>query len=201
MFVGILARETANSVTLVEQEGKEHTLLRNSLENLQNSGVSLMPEGYEKDLSATDVADLFSYLFSQGVPPKQIAGNSPEVVRADSEGVFWLLAANARIFGGDITFETATQNIGFWHGPQDYVAWNLVVNSRASFDVYLNWACSDDTAGNIVLVEGPDAPLRTVVRTTHGFDRYETIKLGTARLMPGANQILVRPEGACQRET
>jgi putative membrane-bound dehydrogenase-like protein len=194
VFTGILVRETSNSVTLVEQEGKEHTLLRNTLDDFKNSGVSLMPEGFEKDLSATDVSDLFSYMSSQVVPPKQVAGNRPEVIRTDSDGIFWLLAANAKIYGGDITFEPPTQNIGYWHGPQDYVAWDLEVEADGSFDVYLNWACSDDTAGSLALVEGLDAPIRTVVRTTHGFDRYETIRLSTAGLAKGTNRIIVRPE-------
>ena len=83
VFTGILARETSNSVTLVEQESKEHTLLRNTLDDFKNSGVSLMPEGFEKDLSTTDVSDLLSYMSSQVVPPKQVAGNRPEV---DSRG-------------------------------------------------------------------------------------------------------------------
>src|SRR6185437_5805773 len=75
-------------------------------------------------------------------------------------------------------------------------AWDLSVKSERSFDVYLNWACSDDTAGSIVLVEGFEAPMRTVVGTTHGFDRYETTKLGTASLKQGANRIIVRSQGA-----
>jgi putative heme-binding domain-containing protein len=39
-YVGILAGETANSITLVGQEGKQHTLLRSELEQLSNSGGS-----------------------------------------------------------------------------------------------------------------------------------------------------------------
>jgi putative heme-binding domain-containing protein len=65
-YTGILENETSTSITLVEQQGKKHTLLRNKLDELQNSGISLMPVGYEKDLSVADVADLFSYLMAQG---------------------------------------------------------------------------------------------------------------------------------------
>ena len=73
-FTGILENETSTSITLVEQQGKEHTLLRNTLDRLEDSGISLMPVGFEKDLSAADVADLFSYLVGQGrstAAPKQ----------------------------------------------------------------------------------------------------------------------------------
>jgi hypothetical protein len=77
-YVGILAGETANSITLVGQEGKQHTLLRSELEQLSNSGTSLMPEGFEKVLSAPDIADLFAYLAGHGKPPKALTGNEPD---------------------------------------------------------------------------------------------------------------------------
>jgi hypothetical protein len=50
----------------VDQQGKEHILLRNTLDDLRDTGISLMPVGFEKDLSVADVADLFSYVKAQG---------------------------------------------------------------------------------------------------------------------------------------
>jgi putative membrane-bound dehydrogenase-like protein len=61
---GILASETATSITLKEQDGKEKVILRSELEELHSTGKSLMPEGLEKDLSKQDLADLISYLRS-----------------------------------------------------------------------------------------------------------------------------------------
>jgi len=58
-YTGILKSETSTSVTLVEQQGKEQTLLRNDLDEFKDSGKSLMPDGFEKDLSVADTADLF----------------------------------------------------------------------------------------------------------------------------------------------
>ncbi len=63
-FTGILASESATSVALRGQEGKEQVLLRSELELLQSTGKSLMPEGLEKDLSRQDLADLIAYLAS-----------------------------------------------------------------------------------------------------------------------------------------
>jgi putative membrane-bound dehydrogenase-like protein len=68
-FTGILASETATSITLKSQEGKEQVLLRGELEELQSSGKSLMPEGLEKDLSRQDLADLIAYLTGNGMRP------------------------------------------------------------------------------------------------------------------------------------
>ncbi len=66
VFTGVLAQETAGSITLVGQDGIEHTLLRRSLAELTNSGMSAMPEGFERDLSVRDLADLLAYLIAQG---------------------------------------------------------------------------------------------------------------------------------------
>ena len=50
ILTGLIASETATSVTLRRQEGKEDVLLRADIEAMAASGKSLMPEGLEKDL-------------------------------------------------------------------------------------------------------------------------------------------------------
>jgi putative membrane-bound dehydrogenase-like protein len=61
-YTGILSSESATSITLRGEEGKEHVLLRADLEELSSTGKSLMPEGLEKELSLTDAADLVALL-------------------------------------------------------------------------------------------------------------------------------------------
>jgi putative membrane-bound dehydrogenase-like protein len=67
-FTGLLASESATSITLRSQEGKDQVLLRSELDELQSTGKSLMPEGLEKELSKQDVADLIAYLSAQKAP-------------------------------------------------------------------------------------------------------------------------------------
>lgn len=59
---GLLASETATSLTLRAMEGKELVLLRSDLESLTTSGKSLMPEGLERELPPADAADLVAWL-------------------------------------------------------------------------------------------------------------------------------------------
>jgi putative heme-binding domain-containing protein len=61
-LTGIIAAETGTSITLRQQEGKEATLLRSNIEELQSNGVSLMPEGLEKNISPQDMADLIAFI-------------------------------------------------------------------------------------------------------------------------------------------
>jgi putative membrane-bound dehydrogenase-like protein len=62
IYAGIISAETANSVTLKLQEGKTITVLRSDIDELRNTGVSLMPVGQEKNLSEQQMADLISFI-------------------------------------------------------------------------------------------------------------------------------------------
>jgi putative membrane-bound dehydrogenase-like protein len=59
---GIIAGETASSLTLRQAENKTLDLLRADVEAIRSSGASLMPEGFEKQLSQQQMADLISFI-------------------------------------------------------------------------------------------------------------------------------------------
>jgi putative heme-binding domain-containing protein len=61
---GLIAAESASSVTLRRNEGATDTLLRIDIDDLKSSGLSLMPEGLEKQLDPQAVADLIAYLLA-----------------------------------------------------------------------------------------------------------------------------------------
>lgn len=68
-FSGIIAAESANSITLRRAEAKEDVILRNNIDDFVATGVSLMPEGLEKDLSKQDLADILAFVKS--IKPNQ----------------------------------------------------------------------------------------------------------------------------------
>src|SRR6185295_242085 len=59
---GILLEETSGAVTLLGEKGEKTTLLRSQLESLTTSGKSLMPEGFEKQITPQEMADLIKFL-------------------------------------------------------------------------------------------------------------------------------------------
>jgi putative membrane-bound dehydrogenase-like protein len=61
---GLVASESATSVTLRRQEGKDDVLLRSEIDEMSTTGQSLMPEGIEKDVTPRDLADLIAYIGS-----------------------------------------------------------------------------------------------------------------------------------------
>jgi putative membrane-bound dehydrogenase-like protein len=66
VFNGLLTADTASSVTLKQQEGKTHTVLRKDIDSISASPVSLMPESLAKTLSPQDVADILAWLRDPG---------------------------------------------------------------------------------------------------------------------------------------
>jgi putative membrane-bound dehydrogenase-like protein len=62
VFNGLLAAETASSITLRRAERQETTVLRRDIAEIHSTGVSLMPEGMENIMTTQDLADLIELL-------------------------------------------------------------------------------------------------------------------------------------------
>jgi putative membrane-bound dehydrogenase-like protein len=76
VHTGILATETSTSITLKQPEGKELTIPREQIEQLRSNGVSLMPEGLERNITPQQMADLISFIknwrYLDGSVPREV---------------------------------------------------------------------------------------------------------------------------------
>ncbi|MBI3879555.1 MAG: HEAT repeat domain-containing protein [Verrucomicrobia bacterium] len=61
---GLIAEESAASLTLKRAEGLTDTILRRDIASLTGSGLSLMPEGVEAAVSVEQMADLIAFLLA-----------------------------------------------------------------------------------------------------------------------------------------
>jgi putative heme-binding domain-containing protein len=195
VFSGVLADETSTSITIIEAENKRHVLLRTDLEELRGTGKSAMPDGVEKDIKQQEMADLLAYLASTAPKPKKFSGNKPTTVSTAENGQLTLLATNGAIYGGDILFEQPFQNIGYWHGENDRVTWRVQIDNPGMYDVYIDFACHNDSAGNAFRIDGIEPVVRSTVAATGGWDRYRHTKVGSVALVGGLHDITVRPDG------
>ncbi len=59
---GLLASETKTSVELLDAEGKRQVVLREDIDQIAASKKSLMPEGFEKQVSTAEINDLLAFL-------------------------------------------------------------------------------------------------------------------------------------------
>lgn len=70
VHTGIISTETNASLTLKRAEAKEDVVLRETLEELIATGLSLMPEGLEKDIDKQALADLIAFIKAQAPAKK-----------------------------------------------------------------------------------------------------------------------------------
>src|SRR5262249_16821761 len=61
-LTGVIASETAASLTLRRAEGQSDVVLRQDIDEIQSTGLSLMPDGLEKTISIAEMADLLAFL-------------------------------------------------------------------------------------------------------------------------------------------
>lgn len=62
ILTGLIASETESSVTLKRAESATDVVPRLQIDELQSTGLSLMPEGVEKDITPAQLADVIAYL-------------------------------------------------------------------------------------------------------------------------------------------
>ncbi len=194
-FTGMLAAETGNSITLVGQQGKSQTILRSQLESLASSGKSVMPEGLEKDLSQQDLANVIGLLRSTRGPRKPFAGNEPRLIAASSDGLLNLPAAAAEIYGPSIIFEPQYKNLGWWSNADDYAQWSIDVPRGGKYEVRIDYACDNTTAGNAFVLEAGVKQLVGKVAGTGNWDTYKQTPIGTIELPAGRQTITFRSGG------
>jgi putative membrane-bound dehydrogenase-like protein len=192
---GLIAAETANSLTLRQQEGKDEVLLRVDIDEIASAGRSLMPDGLERDLSPRDIAHVIAFVASSGPSPKQVDGNKPEVVRPDTDGSIVLAAATAEIFGPSLTFEPHYGNLGYWSSPDAHAAWTFEASRDGTYDVFLNYACPADVSGNRWRITAGTQQIDGRVSSTGSWDNYRTRqKVGEVTLEPGRHRLQIAPE-------
>jgi putative membrane-bound dehydrogenase-like protein len=83
---GILTAQTATSITLLRQQSEITTILRANIDELTSTGKSLMPEGFEQNITREEMADLLAFLQSSQVPDAAVpldVGTTPGMVEPE----------------------------------------------------------------------------------------------------------------------
>ncbi|MFO0427029.1 MAG: PVC-type heme-binding CxxCH protein [Planctomyces sp.] len=195
---GLMVNETGTSVTLREQEGKEHVLLRNRIEELRATGKSLMPEGLEKDISRQDMAHLIAFLIELGPAPRRFPGNQPKTVLPDGSGEIVLTPQEAAIYGHDVRYQVdaaqpqpSVPELLDWKSPDDFVSWRLQLPSSGLYDTWMIYSCHD--FGSDLRLEAGDTTIRHLIASTGSWETFDRALIGTVSLNAGHNTLVIRP--------
>jgi putative membrane-bound dehydrogenase-like protein len=196
---GIIKAETPANVTLAtggSTAASIENIPRANIKTIRATSVSMMPDGFEAALSPQQLADVIAFIRSGSSPRKQLAGNTPELVKAASDGSIMLPANKAEVFGERIVFETEFGNLGYWDAVGDHAAWTFAIAKEQTFDVYLDYACQSSSAGNGYAIEVGGKTITGVVEGTGpDWSRYKQIKIGTVKLAAVEQRLTARPDG------
>lgn len=146
----------------------------------------------------------FSYLVAYAnyrplTPPKSFPGNAPVTVSPDANGVLNLSAATAEIRGPSARFEEKNANIGFWRSERDRADWGVSVPGPRSYEVWVEWAAPDGTAGQLFRVQSGENRLEQVASATESWDQFKREKIGVWTLAPGNHYLTVQSAGELDR--
>lgn len=193
---GLVTDESSASLVLQISENQSKTLLRKQIEEVRASNKSFMPDQFENKIDLAGMTDLLTFLMADLPTRKSFPGNDPRniEVKADKETV--LPATAAMIFGREIRFEAAFQNIGYWHHEGDHVTWTLEVPRAGQYSVELQYACAPSASGNLLVLTTASDSLEGTVKSTGGWDDYQSWKAGSVRLDKGHQHLTIRPRGS-----
>jgi uncharacterized protein len=90
---GLLSSETKTAIEIVDTEAKRHAVLRDDIDEMTASNRTIMPEGFEKQLSKDDIVNLLEFLTAKGkylpIPLDKVATIS------STQGMFYSKEATA----------------------------------------------------------------------------------------------------------
>jgi len=93
VFNGLLASETKTAIEVVDTEAKRHVILREDIDEMLASNRTIMPEGFEKQLSKDDIVNVLEFLTAKGkyvpIPLDKVA------TIASTQGMFYSKDAGA----------------------------------------------------------------------------------------------------------
>jgi putative membrane-bound dehydrogenase-like protein len=85
---GMITAETATSLSITQADGGSRTVLRREVEALRNTGRSFMPQGFEKQITVAEMADLLAYLLAKKAAGGWKAGTAK--VKITPERPVWM---------------------------------------------------------------------------------------------------------------
>jgi alpha-L-fucosidase len=105
-----------------------------------------------------------------------------DIKQADDRSIA-LHARDAETHGGTIRYEQGggKDNIGYWTNPEDWVSWVCRVNTPATFDVYVTYACTQP-GGSRYVVEVADQKIEATTESTGSWTAFKSHKIGTVKL-------------------
>ena len=183
-LAGVIASETASSITLLNAGGLSETVMRSELESLSNTGSSLMPAGLEASLDNQLMADLLVFLQQSGLQ----AGLTVAV-----DGSLRLGAEDAQPTGQSVQFDPNLDSLS-WIAAGDTIEWQVDHLPAGDYTVFFNSGLetsSEPTSSSFKLYFGDQVMHGTISNTTRLF-RMRKREYGAVTIPDDLNNATIR---------
>jgi len=197
-------------LTGVEMDGKDFDQVLPLLENARETGAWLVLAGHEigdSGAQTTRVAMLKKLIDYAQDPANGIwlapmgevaryvkkhrpALNDPKLVLPENNAIL-LHAKDGIGIGPKIAYMPEWSAFG-WFTEKDRVEWDVKVEEKGVYEVYLEWSVSDESAGTPYVFETGEEQLRGEVGKSGSWEIFKNENIGRIKLKPGFQRMVFR---------
>ncbi len=132
---------------------------------------------------------------------KEGTGAGPAVVlRPIPSGEILLPAGKAVVYAQKLGYRQVFDVLAPWTVATDIAEWTVELESGGTFEVRVNLAADDDSAGDFFVVETEGSRTRGEVPSTGDYETFREQPSGRLVLRSGVNRIQLKPDGPLKRE-
>jgi hypothetical protein len=127
--------------------------------------------------------------------PKVFPGNKPETILPKPDGTLVLPASKCEVYGTTLQYMAEDKALGWWNTSDDRAVWKLSGVKPGVYEVWFEWSCADDAAGNAFLFDAGDEELKGTIPSTGSWQKHNKQKFGTIDLPAGDFSVELRSAG------
>lgn len=162
--------------------------------------------GYEADLSmyyydkpspfAEEIEDIIINAVHDILPSgfnTPVSKNHPQVVKGEAGNSIDLPAETSKAIGPEIKYMPEWKAFG-WFTEADRMEWDVEVNNKGKYDVYLDWSVSDEEAGKPFIFEAGIQRIDGKIGKSGSWFTYRYEKIGRISLAAGSHKLVFKAD-------
>ena len=133
---------------------------------------------------------------------KQMADHVDDliIIRPRANGELLLEASQAKVYGEKLAYRPTLDVLAPWRRQDDVAEWHVSVERGGDYEVWVNLAADDPSAGDYFVLETDGSSGRGEVLSSGAYDVFHDVPGGKLTLKQGVNRLLLRPDGPLNRE-
>lgn len=156
------------------------------------------PSPYIDQIEDLIIGTVYYMLPDSFKPQGWNAEDNPDVVRPAKERNLHLTAAMGEAIGPEIEYMPEWKAYG-WFTQADRVEWDVAVEKKGKYEVYLEWSVSNEEAGKPFVFKVGDQQLNGKVGRTGSWEKYKTKKIGHIQLSSGRQKMVFKPNSKFEK--